>query len=328
MLKNIAVVGCGYWGQNLVRNFHELGCLYCISDVNQEQASFISTKYSVENKSFEAVIEDPKIDAVVLAVPASLHHSMSIKSMEHGKNVYVEKPIAMNEVEAKEMIASAKKNNVHLMIGHLLQYHPVFVKLKELVSSGQIGNIRYIFSNRLSLGKIRSEEDVIWSFAPHDISMILSLVNEMPVSIQTSSARIISESISDSATLHLQFGNDVQAHIFVSWINPFKEHKISVIGSDGMIVFDDTLDWKHKLILYRHKIHSKDDSLSAEKDEGKFIAVEELEPLKQECKYFLDLINSKVPPLTDGEEGLRVLKVLSLSKESEILGNIPVKLNE
>lgn len=328
MLKNIVVVGCGYWGQNLVRNFYELNCLYCISDEDEEQANFISSKYSVENKSFEEVIEDPEVDAVVLAVPARLHHSMSIKSMEYGKHVYVEKPIAMNELEAKEMIASSKKNNVHLMIGHLLQYHPVFVKFRELVSSGEIGEIKYIYSNRLSFGKIRSEEDVIWSFAPHDISMILSLLNKMPKRVQTSSARIVSESLSDSATLHLQFENDIQAHIFVSWISPFKEHKISVVGSNGMIVFDDTLDWKHKLILYRYMIHSKDNSLIAEKKEGKFIEVEEFEPLKQECKYFLDLINSKVLPLTDGEEGLRVLKVLTMSKESEMLNNIPVELNE
>ena len=255
MFKNIVVVGCGYWGQNLVRNFHELNSLYCISDVNQEQANFISSKYSVQNKSFEEVIEDPLVDAIVLAVPAKLHHSMSIKTMECGKHVYVEKPIAMNELEAKEMIASSKKNNVHLMIGHLLQYHPVFGKLKQLVRSGEIGDIKHIYSSRLSLGKIRSEENVIWSFAPHDISMILSLLNEMPKRVQTSSARIVSESLADSATLHLQFENDIQATIFVSWISPYKEHRISIIGSDGMIVFDDTLDWERKLILYRHKIH-------------------------------------------------------------------------
>jgi len=175
MNKNIAVIGCGHWGKNLVRNFAELGVLAAVCDPNVDLAKSYAEKYNVGNLSFTAIINDRAIEGVVLAVPAPLHASMAIEVMNSGKHVYVEKPLAMNKVEANDMIAAAKKNGVQLMVGHLLQYHPVFMAVRELVGSGELGSLDYIYSNRLSFGKVRSEEDVIWSFAPHDISMILSL---------------------------------------------------------------------------------------------------------------------------------------------------------
>jgi UDP-2-acetamido-3-amino-2,3-dideoxy-glucuronate N-acetyltransferase len=180
MKKNIAVVGCGHWGKNLVRNFYELDVLGLICDPNIDIAEQFSKQYSVKNNSFTEIINDPNIKGVVLAVPAKHHAPMAINAMKQGKHVFVEKPLAMNEAEATLMIKTAKENKVQLMVGHLLQYHPVFQKVKEMVLGGEIGEITYIYSNRLSFGKVRIEEDVIWSFAPHDISMILSLVGQEP----------------------------------------------------------------------------------------------------------------------------------------------------
>ena len=176
MIKNIAVIGCGHWGKNLVRNFAELGLLAAVCDPDKDLANRYAHQYEVANLSFAGVLENPAIDGVVLAVPAPLHAAMAVEAMNAGKHVYVEKPLAMNGVEAEAMINSANTNNVRLMVGHLLQYHPVFIALRELVYSGDLGALSYIYSNRLSFGKVRSEEDVIWSFAPHDISMILSLI--------------------------------------------------------------------------------------------------------------------------------------------------------
>jgi UDP-2-acetamido-3-amino-2,3-dideoxy-glucuronate N-acetyltransferase len=178
MKKNIAVVGCGHWGKNLVRNFYELEVLASICDPNIDIAKQYAEQYSVQNHSFSEIINNPSIQGVVLAVPAKYHAAMAIDAMKQGKHVFVEKPLAMNEAEATLMIKTAKENKVQLMVGHLLQYHPVFQKVKEMVLGGEIGEIDYMYSNRLSFGKVRAEEDVIWSFAPHDISMILSLTNQ------------------------------------------------------------------------------------------------------------------------------------------------------
>lgn len=316
MNKNISVVGCGYWGKNLVRNFKEIGSLYCISDPDVNQAKFLSDKYQVLNKSFEDILSDDNVDAVVIAAPAFLHASMAIKSMNAGKHVYVEKPIAMNEKEAIEMIKASKENNVHLMVGHLLQYHPVFKKLKDMIKLNDIGELKYLYSNRLSLGKIRTEEDIVWSFAPHDISMILSLAGSYPKKISTYSSKVLGSNIPDTSIMHMIFPNNVNAHIHVSWINPFKEQKLTVIGSKGMMVFDDTLEWEKKLVLYQHIVDMNVVPPTIENNNGIYIKVEHAEPLKEECKYFVDLISSKVSPLTDGEEGLRVLRVLESSKKS------------
>ncbi len=311
MQKSIAVVGCGYWGKNLVRNFFELGALACISEQDLKVASELSARYGVENLNFNEILEKKDIDAVVLAVPADLHHSMSIEAMKMGKHVYVEKPLAMNRKEAEEMISVSNKSGVHLMVGHLLQYHPVFRELKRLTNSGELGSLKYIYSNRLSFGKFRSHEDVIWSFAPHDISMILSLTQKNPIRVQTESLPILQDNIADIATIHLDFEDNLKSRISVSWLHPFKEHKLIVIGTKGMATFDDTKDWEKKLLVNEYNVDLNPEKLSGQKSKGKFMKVDYAEPLKEECKYFIDLIDNKVMPLTDGAEGLKVLSVLT-----------------
>lgn len=317
MKKNIAVVGCGHWGKNLVRNFAELGALAAVCDPNDQLAQSYAEEYNVGNLSFTEIINDEAIEGVVLAVPAPLHAPMAMEAMNAGKHVYVEKPLAMNKAEAEAMIASAEKNAVQLMVGHLLQYHPIFMAVRELVESGELGSLSYIYSNRLSLGKVRSEEDVIWSFAPHDISMILSLTQQQPESVRTQSSSILQPDIADIATVYIEFKSALKAHISVSWLHPYKEQKLVVIGKDAMAVFDDTKPWDEKLALYRHVVQTTDGLSSLEKAAVEYLEVPQSEPLRNECQHFLDVVSGNVAPLTDGDEGLRVLKVLSAASLSE-----------
>lgn len=325
MKKNIAVVGCGHWGKNLVRNFSELEVLAAVCDPNAELAQKYATDYKVKSLSFAEIVGDVSIEGVVLAVPAPFHASLAVEAMKAGKHVYVEKPLAMNQIEAREMIDTSKEKNVQLMVGHLLQYHPVFVAVLDLVKTGKLGNLNYIYSNRLSFGKVRSEEDVIWSFAPHDISMILSLTGQEPRSVRTESSNILQSSVADTATVHLEFQFGLKAHISVSWINPCKEQKLVVIGESAMIVFDDTQPWDQKLALYAHGIDLSGDLPHLDKSEVQYVDVAQSEPLKNECQHFLDVVNGHLTPLTDGGEGLRVLNVLSaatLSKNSNTVVEI------
>lgn len=326
MKRNIAVIGCGHWGKNLVRNFYELGALAAVCDPNEELARFYAEKYNVGNLRFTEVINKPSIEGVVLAVPAPLHAPMALEALNAGKHVYVEKPLAMNRDEADKMIASAFKNGVQLMVGHLLQYHPVFAAVRRLVESKELGALSYIYSNRLSFGKVRTEEDVIWSFAPHDISMILSLTGQEPELVRTESSRILQANIADTATVHMEFRSTLKAHVSVSWLHPYKEQKLVVVGRDAMAVFDDTKPWNEKLAVYRHIAKFTGGLPSLEKAEVEHIDVTQSEPLSNECQHFLDVVSGNVKPLTDGNEGLSVLKVLSAASLSE-LKNEAVRLS-
>lgn len=317
MKKNIAVVGCGHWGKNLVRNFSDLGSLAAVCDPNAEVAQQYADQYLVKNYSFSEVLNDLSIEGVVLAVPAPLHASMAIEVMNAGKHAYVEKPLAMNNLEADRMIASAEENGVQLMVGHLLQYHPIFMALRTLVESGEMGALQYIYSNRLSFGKVRSEEDVIWSFAPHDISMILSLTGHEPDSVRTEYTSILQPDIADAAIVHMEFNSGLKAHISVSWLHPYKEQKLVVVGKNAMAVFDDTKPWGEKLALYRHVVRSSGSLPSLEKAEVEYVEVSQSEPLRNECQHFVDVVSGDVTPLTNGKEGLGVLNVLSAASLSQ-----------
>ena len=325
MKKNIAVVGCGYWGKNLVRNFSELEVLSSICDPDTETANKYASQYNVKNSSFIEIINDVSIKGVVLAVPAPLHASMAIEAMNKGKHVFVEKPLAMNLTEAELMITTAKKNGVKLMVGHLLQYHPIFKTIRKIVNADEIGKLNYIYSNRLSFGRIRTKEDIIWSFAPHDISMILSLAGQDPEFIITKSTSIIQKNIADTATIHMEFKSGLKSHISVSWLHPYKEHKLVVSGKSAMLVFDDTKPWNEKLALYPYEVVSSKGIINLKKSDVKYLEVPEEEPLKNECQDFIDVVEKNIKPMTDGDEGLRVVKVLSAASKSKTI-NEAVKL--
>ena len=325
MKKNIAVVGCGIWGKNLVRNFFELGALFSICDSNSKIANQVASKYNVKKYSFKQILNNPNIKGVVLAVPVKKHAAMAIDALKKGKHVFVEKPLALNVIDGEAMIATAKKNKVRLMVGHLLQYHPIFRTIRKYVEEEKIGKINYLYSNRISFGRVRVQEDVIWSFAPHDISMILSLTGQIPEYVSSKTTSILQKNIPDTAIINLEFKSGLKSHILVSWLNPFKENKLVVVGESAMLVFDDTKPWDEKLALYPFKVVFSKNLINLENTKAQYIKVREEEPLKNECQHFIDVVEKDITPLTDGDEGLKILRVLSAASRSQIK-NKKVKL--
>ena len=309
----VAVVGSGYWGKNLVRNHHNIGSLKLICDKNELVLNSFKEQYPEVDTclALSDTLSHPDIDGIVIATPAETHYRIAREAILAGKHVYVEKPLVLDERECLALIELAEKNECVLMVGHLLQYHPVFVKLKELAQNGELGRINYIYSNRLNLGKIRREENILWSFAPHDISMILTLAGEEPEKVYATGGNYLHKNIADVTTTHLEFSSGLKAHIFVSWLHPFKEQKMVVVGDKKMAVFDDTQPWQDKLLLYPHQISWQNNAPVPVKGEPERVDIPQDEPLKLECQHFLNCIRTKCKPITNGNEGLRVLRVLN-----------------
>ncbi len=306
----VAVIGCGHWGKNHVRNFHALGALVAVSDANADLAGKMSETYDVPAREVGEILADTAIAGGVIAAPAEAHAELAIRALEAGKHVFVEKPLALTVAEAQGVLAAAQKAGRIVMVGHLLQYHSAFLKLKDMVAAGELGKLQYLYSNRLNLGKIRREENALWSFAPHDISMILALVGDMPTAVRAEGGSYLHEVIADVTTTHLTFPGGVQAHVFVSWLHPFKEQKLVVVGDKAMAVFNDGEPWDRKLLIYPHKIDWRDGVPTPEKADAQAVPLEESEPLRAECQHFLDSMAAGTAPRTDGEEGMRVLSVL------------------
>ncbi len=327
---NIAVIGSGYWGKNLVRNFYQLGTLKLICDKNETILAQFKEQYpDVEIcLTLNDVLSQKDIQGVVIATPAETHYTLAKEALLAGKHAHVEKPMALKEKEGRELISIAKQNNRILMVGHLLQYHPAFMRLKNLALSGELGRINYIYSNRLNLGKIRREENILWSFAPHDISMILSLAGEEPESVVATGGNYLHKKIADVTTTHMEFPSGLQAHIFVSWLHPFKEQKLVVVGDQKMAVFDDTQPWPDKLLLYPHQIKWENNVPVPAKAEPEKVDIPEAEPLRMECEHFIDCISNDKQPLTDGHEGLRVLKILNAGQHSLDQKNSQIEIDD
>lgn len=307
----VAAIGCGYWGKNLVRNFAELGALAAICDPNHAAALQLADRYDAPVAELDTVLRDAEITGVAIAAPAALHAELACRAIEAGKHVFVEKPLALTVAEAEELCILAERRDRRLMVGHLMQYHPAFIKLRGLVREGALGRLEYISSTRLNLGKVRREEDILWSFAPHDLSMILSLVGEEPDEVTAQGGYYLHKTIADVTTTLLAFPGGEQAHVFVSWLHPFKEQKLVVIGDRAMAVFDDGQPWSRKLLLYPHRIEWREAMPVPQKAEADPVPIDEGEPLNLECRHFLDCIAAGSQPRTDGREGLRVLRVLA-----------------
>jgi len=307
---NVAVVGVGYWGRNLVRNFYELGALSTLCDAQSSVEQKCRQEYADVKfySEFSAVLSDPLIAAVVLATPAATHYQMAKAALEAGKDVFVEKPLAIDVEQGEELVDLAAAKSRILMVGHILRYHPAILKLRELIQEGTLGRINYLYSNRLNIGKIRTEENILWSFAPHDISVMLALLDELPTRVSCQGGAYLNRGIYDVTLSHFDFPSGVQAHIFVSWLHPVKEQRLVVVGSEKMAVFDDTSE--QKLVLYPHKVEWKNRIPTAFKAKGENVTLDVREPLRVECQHFLECIASRTPPATDGGEGLRVLRVL------------------
>ncbi len=269
--------------------------------------------------------EDKDIDAVVIATPASTHYLVAKQALLSGKHVFVEKPIALSIKEGEELVNLAQSQKKVLMVGHILNYHSAVIKLKKLIDQGDLGRIEYIYSNRLNIGKLRREENILWSFAPHDISVILMLLNEFPKEVRSFGGKYLQAGIYDTTLTTLDFASGVKTHIFVSWLHPFKEQKLVVVGNKKMAVFDDLS--QEKLCLYPHAIEWKNRIPVAQKANKETVPLEIGEPLKEEAQHFLDCISKNTLPVTDGKEGLRVLRVLSVAEDSLHQGSKNILLN-
>ena len=307
---SVAVFGCGYWGKNLARNFAELGALHAIVDPNPDVARTYAEMHGVAAMTAEEATAS-NVDGVVIAAPAELHAPLALKAFEAGKHVYVEKPLALSVFDGETMRDAAIEAGRILMVGHLLQYHPIFVALRERVRTGDLGKLRYVYSHRLSTGKFRVEEDAFWSLAPHDVSMVLALFDEAPQDVRLSGLDFITPGIADEARLDMSFASGGRAHVFASWLHPFKEQRLVVVGENGMAVFDDVKPWEEKLAIYRHVIDTSGPVPVPHKAEPEYVDVPQGEPLKSECRHFLDCMTSGDTPYTDGEEALRVLRVMA-----------------
>lgn len=238
--KFVGLIGLGYWGKNIFRNLYETGVLHSVCDSKEDVISDYCKKYAEVSytTSREKILCNAGITAVVVATPAVTHYEIAKQSLLAGKDVFVEKPLAITVKQGEELVKLAENTNKILMVGHILQYHPAIIKLKELISSGELGKIQYIYSNRLNIGKLRTEENILWSFAPHDISAILMLLEEEPVKVTASGGNYLSNDIYDITITILEFKDGIKGHIFVSWLHPYKEQKLIVVGSKAMAVFD------------------------------------------------------------------------------------------
>lgn len=326
---SIAVLGCGYWGQNLVRNFYQLGVLRLVADIAESgraKARELAPKVEVIG-DFETVFQRDDIKAVALATPAETHEQLTLRAFESGKDVFVEKPMALDYRQGLRMQTSAHQNNRILMVGHLLEYHPAVLKLRELLAAGELGRVNYIYSNRLNFGKIRTEENALWSFAPHDIAVILRLIGELPVEVTCVGGSYVTPHLADVTVSCLRFGSGVRAHIFVSWLNPFKEQKLVVVGDRQMAVFND-LSQEAKLVLYDQRVEVNHRQPLLQKGESRTASLPNQEPLRNECEHFLECILTRHAPLTDSTNGIQVLKVLQACQRSLQNHGVPVLLDD
>jgi len=325
----VGVIGLGHWGPNLARNFAALGALGAIADTRADVRAKLAAAHpgAAQHASADAALADSSLDAVAIATPAATHGALVRQALSAGKHVFVEKPLCLDLTEARDLGAEAKRRGRVLMVGHLLLYHPAFIALKALVEAGRIGTLRYIYSNRLSLGKIRREENALWSFAPHDVSMILSLTGALPERAMTSGGNYLLSDVADTTLSHLSFPGGVQAHIFVSWLHPYKDHRLVVVGSEGMVAFHDSEPEGKKLILYPHAVGWDGDLPTVTKAAAEPVAYEPGEPLSLECRHFLESVAARRAPRSDAAESLRVLSVLDACQRSLSSGQ-PVAIKD
>jgi UDP-2-acetamido-3-amino-2,3-dideoxy-glucuronate N-acetyltransferase len=327
-ITQIALVGCGYWGKNLCRNFYGLGALTSVVDATEKgQATAQSIAPDVLiTENFEDILGDNQIQGVALATPAETHAELAIQAMRAGKDVFVEKPMALYISDAEAMQKVAIETGRILMVGHLLEYHPVVLKLRELIDSGELGKINYVYSNRLNFGKVRTEENALWSFAPHDVAVILRLLGQSPIEVSASGGAYLTKGTADVTVSNLKFSDNSRAHIFVSWLHPYKEQRLVVVGDQKMAIFNDVNPFGEKLCIYPQSVELEGTLPILKKEDPEFIEYADTEPLRQECAHFLECMKSRNKPLTDAYSGIEVLKVLHACQESIEQNGVPISL--
>ncbi|CCV09053.1 Oxidoreductase domain protein [Mesorhizobium metallidurans STM 2683] len=310
MKPRIAVLGCGYWGSNHIRTLKALGALHAVSDVNPARAEGFASEQDCLAIEPEALFARKDVDAIVMALPPQFHADMAVRAVRGGKDVLVEKPIALTVADAERSVKAAADNGRVFMVGHVLRFHPAFETLKALIDNGELGEVRYIHSHRLGLGKFHTENDALWDLAPHDLSMILAITGSEPVEVRGEGAALL-DRLSDFAHLHMRFPNGLRSHLFTSRLNPYRERRLTVVGTKAMAVFDDVEPWERKLAVYRHAVWQDSGQWAFTANEPSYVAVGEGMPLTRELEHFIQCIETRAEPRTSGEEAIRVLRILT-----------------
>jgi predicted dehydrogenase len=331
----VGVVGAGYWGKNLVRNFYEAdgADLVMVCDSDAACLKKMTDKYpGTEGTSdLGEMLSRKDVDAVVIVTPAVMHYRQAREALDAGKHVFVEKPMSLSVKEAVELEELARSKGLTLMVGHLLIFHPAVSKLKELISEGVLGEVYYLYSLRVNLGKVREDENALWSFAPHDISVVLYLLGEEPETVTATGECYIQEGIEDVVFLNMKFPDRKMAQVQLSWLDPHKERKFTVVGSRKMAVFDD-VQTSEKIRVYDKGVDKPPEYGSY----GEYLTLRDgdviiphismKEPLRLECEHFIASIRDGTTPATDAADGVGVVRVLEAAQRSLDGGGIPIKI--
>ena len=319
--KNICVVGSGYWGRNHVKALDELGCLGGVVETNKNILDDIKNIYN-----YILLFDDldkalsSNFDGFIVATPAETHFEISKKIILNGLPVLIEKPITLNLEDAIEIKKLSIEHKVNVMVGHVLLFHPAFQKMKEIIDSNQLGKIQYIYSNRLNLGKIRTEENVFWSFAPHDIALFQYFINDFPEKISSNGSDFFNRGIHDSTITSFEYPNGIMVHNFVSWLHPFKEHRFIIIGEKGMLSYEDSSERK-PLIFYDKTVKWKNEIPTPNLGHNHFIDYKNELPLTLELKYFIENLDSNMFEISNCDMGIEVIKILEIATKN-LKGNL------
>jgi len=336
-MVKVGLIGCGAWGKNLLRNFANLpGCaLLACCDESAKQVQKISPGYPgiKFTRDTGEIIENPNLDAVVIVTPPASHFQLCRAAIMADKDVFVEKPLVLNTKEGEELVELAEKKKKILMVGHIMEYHAATLKLKEYIDQGELGRVYYLYSSRVNLGKVRDIENALWSFAPHDISMILFLLDKEPVSVTATGQCYLQKDkgIEDVVFMNMRFDDGTMAHVHVSWLDPHKERRLTVVGDKKMAVFDDARS-AEKIWIYDKGVQTKQDYstygeyLSLRFGDVVIPNIPATEPLRTECQHFIECVKSRKTPRSDGRDGLRVSKVLDAAQRSLKTGGSPVEI--
>jgi predicted dehydrogenase len=331
----LGLVGYGYWGPNLARNFHQLpeAWLVACADADNARLAEAARLYSLQQTANDAraLIENPTLDALVIATPARSHFELVSQALNAGKHVLVEKPLALTSDDARALTDLAQKNNRVLMVGHTFEYNPAVWKIQELLDAGALGELYYIYANRVNLGRVQTDINALWSIAPHDVSIMLALLKQMPLSVSAHGATYLHQGIEDVVFALLNFPNNIVGHIHASWLDPSKTRQMTFVGSEKMIVYDD-VDPEAKIKIYDKGVYKRGDAfgefqLRVRSGDLYIPKIDLTEPLKYECAHFLECIRENKTPRTDGENGLRVVRVLEAAQESLGQNGTPIQLN-
>jgi len=336
-MVNIGLVGAGAWGKHLLRNFAGLpgSRVKTVCDLSDKVRSFVKSTYPdiAITTEYEDLISDPEIDAIVIATTPETHYKLASMALKSGKDTFVEKPLVLKVEDGEDLVTLAERQRKLLMVGHIMVYHPAVLKLKEMIDSGELGDIYYLYGARLNLGKVREIENALWSFAPHDISIVLFLLGKEPVSVTAVGCPYLQKSkgVEDVSFMTMLFGEGEMANIHVSWLDPNKVRKLTVVGSKKMVVFDDT-EASEKIRIYdkgvdmNHDYQTYGEYLSLRTGDIVIPKVNSSEPLRSECLHFIECVEKRNHPRSDGAEGLKVSRILAAAQKSMDSGGVPEKI--